>query len=109
MDRSMIDAASGGALMDKALIATRQLISNMATNYQQFGTRVVAPSKAAASEVSVSMVTNNQRLENKLTELTSLVRQLAISQQQNVMAANQQRLCGIFCAFAHLANACSTL
>ena len=59
MDRSMIDAASGGALMDKTLVAARQLISNMAANYQQFGTRVVAPSKAVASEVFVSMVANH--------------------------------------------------
>ena len=33
MDRSMIDVASGGALMEKTLIATKQLISNMAANY----------------------------------------------------------------------------
>ena len=34
-----------------------------------------------ANEVFVSMVVDNQMLENKLTELTSLVRQLAIGQQ----------------------------
>ena len=73
-DRSIIDAASGGALMDKTPIAAGQLISNMVANYQQFGTRVVASSRATASEVFVSMVVDNQRLENKLTELTSLVR-----------------------------------
>ena len=65
---------SGGALMDKTPIAARQLISNMTTNYQQFGTVVATPSRATASEVFVSMVADNQRLENKLTELTSLVR-----------------------------------
>ena len=59
MDKSVIDAASGGALIDKTLVATKQLISNMAANYQQFGTRVVAPSKAVASEVFVSMVANH--------------------------------------------------
>ncbi|RDY04774.1 hypothetical protein CR513_11473, partial [Mucuna pruriens] len=32
MDRSMIDAASGGALMDKTPPAARHLISNMASN-----------------------------------------------------------------------------
>ena len=80
MDRSMIDAASGGALMDKTLIAARQLISNKAKNYQQFGTGVATPSRTVASEVFVSMVADNQRLKNKLTELTSLVRQLAIGQ-----------------------------
>ena len=81
MDKSMIDAASGGALMDKTLVAARQLISNMAANYQQFGTRVVAPSRVATSKVYVSMVSDNQRLENKPTELTSLVWQLAIGQK----------------------------
>ncbi|RDX67517.1 hypothetical protein CR513_53598, partial [Mucuna pruriens] len=39
MDRSMIDAASGGALMDKMPTAARHLISNMASNTQQFGIR----------------------------------------------------------------------
>ncbi|RDY10700.1 hypothetical protein CR513_04733, partial [Mucuna pruriens] len=34
MDQSMIDAASGRALMDKTPIATRHLISNMASNTQ---------------------------------------------------------------------------
>ncbi|RDY12957.1 hypothetical protein CR513_02179, partial [Mucuna pruriens] len=34
MDRSMIDAASGGALMDKTAAAARHLISNMASNTQ---------------------------------------------------------------------------
>ncbi|RDY09885.1 hypothetical protein CR513_05674, partial [Mucuna pruriens] len=34
MDRSMIDDASGGALMDKTLATTRHLISNMASNTQ---------------------------------------------------------------------------
>ncbi|RDX89356.1 hypothetical protein CR513_28933, partial [Mucuna pruriens] len=36
MDRSMINAASGRALMDKTPVA-RHLISNMASNTQQFG------------------------------------------------------------------------
>ncbi|RDX73160.1 hypothetical protein CR513_47270, partial [Mucuna pruriens] len=34
MDRSMIDAANGGALMDKTPTAARHLISNMASNTQ---------------------------------------------------------------------------
>ena len=109
MDRSMIDTASGGALMDKTVVATKKLISNMATNYQQFGTRVITPSRAAASEVFVSMLADNQRLENKLTELTSLVKQLFIGQHQNVMPAKQPRFYCICCAPNHPTNACSTL
>ncbi|RDX92178.1 hypothetical protein CR513_25728, partial [Mucuna pruriens] len=70
MDRSMIDAASGGALMDKTPVAARHLISNMASNTQQFGIRGPNPSRPV-NEISAA---SNQRLENQLTELTSLVR-----------------------------------
>ena len=95
--------------MDKNPMAARQLISNMAANYQQFGTRGVATSKDVANEVSISMVADNQRLENKLTKLTSLVRQLAIGQQHNMMAGNQLRLYGICCALDHPTDACPIL
>ncbi|RDX84414.1 hypothetical protein CR513_34536, partial [Mucuna pruriens] len=70
MDQSMIDTASGGALMDKTPIATRHLISNMASNIGTIAPRIVN---------EVSMI-DNLRLENQLTKLTSLVRQLAINQ-----------------------------
>ena len=43
-DRGMIDAASGGALVDKTPEAARNLIANMAANSQQFGTRLNSPS-----------------------------------------------------------------
>ncbi|RDX74599.1 hypothetical protein CR513_45636, partial [Mucuna pruriens] len=78
MDRSMIDAASGGALMDKTSATARHLISNMASNTQQFGVRGLSPSRLV-SEIGA---TSNQRLENQLTELTSLVRQLVVGQHQ---------------------------
>jgi len=38
VDRQMIDAASGGALVDKTLVVVRQLIEIMAFNNQQFHT-----------------------------------------------------------------------
>ncbi|KAJ9146249.1 hypothetical protein P3X46_028538 [Hevea brasiliensis] len=40
MDCSMIDATSGGALVDKTLEEARRLIANMAANSQQFGMRM---------------------------------------------------------------------
>ena len=43
MERSMIDAASGGALVDKTPQQARVLISNMTTNSQQFNTRAELP------------------------------------------------------------------
>ena len=52
-DRSMIDAASGGALVDKTPKAVRNLIANMAANSQQFGTRLDPPSKHV-NEVNIS-------------------------------------------------------
>ena len=41
MDRSMVNATSGGALVDKTLDAARDLVTNMAANAQQFGTRAI--------------------------------------------------------------------
>ncbi|RDX76484.1 hypothetical protein CR513_43512, partial [Mucuna pruriens] len=78
MDKSMIDTASGGALMDKTPIAARHLISNMASNTQQFGIKGADPSQMM-NEIGV---VDNLRLENQLPELTSLVRQLVVGQHQ---------------------------
>ncbi|RDX74348.1 hypothetical protein CR513_45919, partial [Mucuna pruriens] len=98
----MIDATSGGALMDKTPVATRHLISNMASNTQQFGIR--GPNQPRmVNEIGVA---SNQRLENQLTELTSLVRQLAISQHQPTVAV---KLCGICTSVEHPTDRCPTL
>ncbi|RDX92937.1 hypothetical protein CR513_24872, partial [Mucuna pruriens] len=97
MDISMIDAASGGALMDKTPPATRYLISNMATNTQQFGIREPSQSR---------MCNSNQRLKNQLTELTSLVRQLAVGQHQPAMAA---KVCGRCTSMEYPTDMCPTL
>ncbi|RDX67622.1 hypothetical protein CR513_53476, partial [Mucuna pruriens] len=102
MDRSMIDAASGGALMDKTSATARHLISNMASNTQQFGIKGPSQSRMA-NEIGAA---SNQRLENQLTELTSLVRQLAIGQHQPVMAA---KVYGICTFVEHPINMCPTL
>ncbi|RDY00179.1 hypothetical protein CR513_16671, partial [Mucuna pruriens] len=102
MDRSMIDAASGGALMDKTPAAARHLISNMASNTQQFGIR--GPNQPRmVNEIGAA---SNQRLENQLTELTSLVRQLAVGQHQPAMAA---KVCGICTSVEHPTDMCPTL
>ncbi|RDY00596.1 Pol polyprotein, partial [Mucuna pruriens] len=91
MDRSMIDAASGRASMDKTPAATRRMIYNLASNTQQF--RIRGPSQAQmVNEIGVA---SDQRLENQLTKLASLVRQLAVGQHQPTIAA---KVCGI-CTF----------
>ncbi|RDY11495.1 hypothetical protein CR513_03841, partial [Mucuna pruriens] len=102
MDKSMIDGASGEALMDKTPATTRHLISNMTSNARQFGIR--GPSQSQM--VNEIGATSNQRLENQLTELTSLVRQLVVGQHQLAMAA---KVCGICTSVEHPTNMCPTL
>ncbi|XP_068638459.1 uncharacterized protein [Aristolochia californica] len=63
----MIDAASGGALVDKILEAARSLIANMVASSQKFGTSLDLPSKNAISS-----------LEQQIASLTSLVRQMVV-------------------------------
>ncbi|RDX97982.1 hypothetical protein CR513_19172, partial [Mucuna pruriens] len=98
MDRSMIDVASGGALIDKTPAVARLLISNMASNTQQFGV------KGGVGTLR-NLAFDDQRLENQLTELTSLVRQLAAGQHQQAV----QRVCGICTLVEHLTCMCPTL
>ncbi|XP_062093929.1 uncharacterized protein LOC133799962 [Humulus lupulus] len=65
LELSMIDAASGGALVDKTPAAARSLISNMEANSQQFGVR---------QEVSVKGLNEtNSNVEQQLAQLTSMV------------------------------------
>ena len=53
MDRSMVDAAFEIALVDRTLVAAKDLIANMATNAQQFGTRAIV-SIRGVNEVQTS-------------------------------------------------------
>ncbi|RDX72200.1 hypothetical protein CR513_48346, partial [Mucuna pruriens] len=102
MDKSMIGAASRGALMDKTPAAARHLISNMASNTQKFEVRGPSPSWLV-SEIGAA---SNQWLENQLTELTSLVRQLVVEQHQLALAA---KVCGICTSVEHPTDMCPTL
>ncbi|RDX90770.1 hypothetical protein CR513_27333, partial [Mucuna pruriens] len=60
----------------------------MVSNTQQFGTRGAGPSQV----VNEAGAIDNLRLENQLTKLTSLVRQLVVDQhQQNIPRRRYQR------------------
>jgi len=95
-DRNMIDATSGGALVDKSPEATKNLIANMVANSQQFGTTLDPPSKHV-NEVNISI------LEQQIVSLTSLVRQMAIGNMQTMKA------CGICSVVGHPIDMCPTL
>ena len=96
MDRSMIDAASGGALVNKTPEGARQLISNMAENSQQFGTRADVRTKVV-NEV------DHSNIANQISDLTALVRQFVVGQAQSA------KVCGICSVAGHPTDACPTL
>ncbi|KAH9725689.1 hypothetical protein KPL70_007974 [Citrus sinensis] len=96
MDRSMIDAASGGVLVNKTPTQARELISNMAANAQQFGSRQDATSRMV-NEVNISSV------EQRLDKLTSLVEKFVVGNVQQV------KTCGICYNMGHSTDMCPTL
>ncbi|XP_010279321.1 PREDICTED: uncharacterized protein LOC104613275 [Nelumbo nucifera] len=96
MDRSMIDAASGGVLVDKTPTQARELILNMAANSQQFGYRLNPPANHANKE-------NISSLEQQIASLTSLVRQMTVGNMQMV------KDCRICSTTEHPTDMCPTL
>ncbi|XP_027174318.1 uncharacterized protein LOC113773921 [Coffea eugenioides] len=92
-DRSIIDAASGGALVNKTPQEARELIEGMAENSQQFSTREDVPIRRV-NEIETPSV------QQQLNELTAFVR------QQDVRNASQARVCGICTGIGHSADMC---
>ncbi|RDY08928.1 hypothetical protein CR513_06786, partial [Mucuna pruriens] len=77
------------------------ILDNMANNDKTL--KEGSPTSKIVNEV---VVVDNQRLENKITELTSLVRQLAIGQHHNTPPV---RVCGMCAFIEHPTNACPIL
>ncbi|KAL0320419.1 UNVERIFIED_CONTAM: hypothetical protein Sradi_5303400 [Sesamum radiatum] len=94
--RRMVDAASGGALIDKTPKEAQHLISTMAENYRQYGYHTDR-GVSTVNEVS----TND--LAEKLSELTVFVHQMAAGQRQ------EMRFCGICSNPGHPIDECPTL
>ncbi|XP_042425197.1 probable basic-leucine zipper transcription factor I [Zingiber officinale] len=113
MDRSMIDAAAGGALVNKTPEQARELISNMAENSQQFGSRALTTRGVG----EVQMVSNEQKeIRSSLLELTSLVKQLALNNanQASILPSTQfpyqsKGVCGICSSQDHNSELCPNL
>ncbi|GJS83976.1 uncharacterized protein Tco_0750517 [Tanacetum coccineum] len=95
MDQNMIDAASGGALVHKTPTDARTLISNMAANLQQFGTRQECPAKSV-SEVKTSY-------DQCLNNLTALVEKLVMGN-----STQQMKACGVCLVVGHPTDMCPT-
>ncbi|XP_027124317.1 uncharacterized protein LOC113771530 [Coffea eugenioides] len=95
-ERNIIDAASGGALVNKTTQEAWELIERMAENCQQFGTREDVPTRKV-NEVSSSSI------QQQLSELTSFVRQIAVGNVQ------QAKVCGICTNSGHTTDSCPQL
>ncbi|XP_071923099.1 uncharacterized protein [Coffea arabica] len=92
-DRGIIDAASGGALVNKTSREAWELIEGMAENSQQFSSREDVPTRRV-NEIETSSI------QQQLSELTSFVRQL------DVRNAPQAKVCGVCTALGHSTEMC---
>ena len=106
MDRSMIDVASGGALMDKTSTVARDLIANMAKNFQQFGSKLITRTRGVGEIPDVDLL----RIEHKLDEMASLIKQLTMGHYVTpTIAPEPTRVCGIYACPSHSINGCPQL
>lgn len=94
MKKNMIDAANGGALVDKTPKAIRNLIANIAANSEQFNTRNDPLPPKLVNVVSTSS------LKQEVSNLT-LVQQLALRQHV--------RPCGICSMIRYVTDMCPSL
>ncbi|XP_061355838.1 uncharacterized protein LOC133300333 [Gastrolobium bilobum] len=114
MDRNLIDAASGGVLVNKTPNEAKALISNMAANAQQFGTRanssvVYQVQETPTQPSAVASSADNQQIENRLDELATMVRQLAVTQTVQTSVPQFGNPCGICSDHFHSTDACPSL
>ncbi|CAN6547921.1 unnamed protein product [Malus baccata var. baccata] len=93
-DRIMLDAASGGAFMDKTPINAKALLKNIAGNTRQFGGRDELPFK------KVNEVSANSSIELQLANLTNLVQQVIVAPKQ---------VCGVCSMMGHVTDMCPSL
>ncbi|XP_050915982.1 uncharacterized protein LOC127131088 [Lathyrus oleraceus] len=102
MDRNILDAASGGALVNKTPIVVKALIENMLLNSQQFTTRNNSMVQTkGVNDIQVS--SSNKALETRIEELTSLVKQMVVSKPQIA------KLCGMCTSTEHPTDTCPIL
>jgi len=102
----MINAASGGALVEKMPTHARQLIENMASNHQQFTTTSNSITLLKGTHgVEASYVRDHKKIEGKLDDLAAMVRTLADLQKKPILST----LCGICASTNHPTKACFML
>lgn len=92
-NRLMIDAASGGAFVNKTLAQAHELCKTVAANTKNYGGRDVVPQK------SVNEVSSTSNLETQIANLTNLMQQVVLPKQ----------VCGVCCMVGHYSDQCPSL
>ena len=111
MERSMINATSGGALGDMTPADSRDLIDKMASNSQQFSARndVIVLRGVHDVVTDSSSSAENKNLEGKLDALVNLVTQLAINQKSASAPVTVARVYGLCSSTADHTDLCPSL
>ncbi|KAM1743399.1 hypothetical protein ACFX12_013293 [Malus domestica] len=100
LERQMLDASAGGALVDKTPMAAKILISNRALNAQQYeGVGQRGPPRHQVHEVS-----STSDLHSQLANLTSIVSQMAEG-----MKMQGPIVCGVCSIQGHASEKCPQL
>ncbi|CAN6711699.1 unnamed protein product [Malus baccata var. baccata] len=100
LERQMLDASAGGALVDKTPMAAKVLIANRALNAQQYeGVGQRGPPRHQVHEVSAT-----SDLHSQLANLTSIVSQMAEG-----MKIQGPVVCGVCSIQGHVSEKCPQL
>ncbi|CAJ2652102.1 unnamed protein product [Trifolium pratense] len=93
--RLTIDAAAGGALMDKAYNEAYRLIESMAQNHYQWGSER-APVEKTQTKGGMYEISNMDHINAKLDALTQKIETLTTAPKATVAASTQNcELCGV--------------
>ncbi|KAM2770313.1 hypothetical protein PS2_012976 [Malus domestica] len=101
IERQMLDASAGGALVDKTPTAAKTLISNRALNAQQYEG---VGQKSNPRQHQVNEVSAITELQNQMANLTTLLSQVVEGPKVQNMAA-----CGVCSMQGHLTDKCPQL
>ncbi|CAN6716350.1 unnamed protein product [Malus baccata var. baccata] len=100
IERQMLDASAGGALVDKTPIAVKTLIANRALNAQQYE----GLGQRDLPRQQVNEVSSMSDIQSQLTNLTSIVSQMAEG-----MKLQRPSVCGVCSMQGHLNDQCPQL
>ena len=101
IERQMLDASAGGALVDKTPVAAKTLIANRALNAQQYeGVGQMSNTR----QQSVNEVSAISEIQSQLANLTSLVSQVVIEPK-----TQESQVCAVCSIQGHPSDKCPQL